>query len=502
MEPQKRIIVNTAAQYGRTIINVCLSLYSTRLILLALGQTDYGIYSVIAGVVAMLSFITNALVTTTQRFLSVYQGTKDKEKIYQVFGNSLLLHILIGTTLLILLCSITKPVVYSWLNIDLSRQNIAAFVYLATTVILLLSFITAPFRALFIARENIVYISVIDIADGVLKLGAAILLSNIAYDRLAVYALFMIGISMFNLFAFVIYALSRYEECHWPRWREWDNKTMSELFGFASWTVYSTGCVIARNQGVAVVLNVFLGVLVNTAYGIAQQVSGAVSFISASIINAINPQIMKAKGEGNSQRMWRLVEYESKYSFLLLAMASIPLIFEMETILQLWLGEVPAYTARFCQIILLTVLVDQVTIGLTSAIQAVGKLRKYTLIFYTIKLLTIIVIIICLRMKVDVKVSMWSFVAVEFLDALVRIPLVKSIEDFAVGTFIRNVFVRIAVPLVVMLCIAYLCTRYLPCGISRLFGTCGLTIIGGGLAILLSGLDNIERQYLKTLLKK
>ena len=169
MTNSNRIIINTMAQYTRTIINVCLSLYSTRLILSALGQSDYGIYSVVAGVIAMMSFITNALVVTTQRFLSIYHGKNDPQKIRQIFGNSMLLHILIASILGVVLFCLGSWITHDFLNIVVERQQAAWYVYNAAVVMLMLTFITAPIRALFIARENIVYISIVDVVDGILK---------------------------------------------------------------------------------------------------------------------------------------------------------------------------------------------------------------------------------------------------------------------------------------------------------------------------------------------
>ena len=207
MNSSQRIVVNTIAQYTRTIINVGLSLYSTRLILAALGQTDFGIYSVVAGVVTMLSFMTNALVTTTQRYLSFYHGKGDMSLVSRIFGNSLLLHVLIGTGVFVILGAIAYPIIYGLLQIDDGRECAAMFVYMSATIMLMLTFITAPFRALFIARENIVYISTIDVLDGVLKLLIAVFLAYvISYDKLITYSILLIGISLFNLLAFAVYA--------------------------------------------------------------------------------------------------------------------------------------------------------------------------------------------------------------------------------------------------------------------------------------------------------
>ena len=312
MTNSQRIIVNTIAQYTRTIINVCLSLYSTRLILSALGQNDFGVYSVVAGVVAMLSFVTNALVITTQRYLSYHHGRNDMSQVRKVFGNSWLLHLFIGIVVVAILSSIGPWITQNFLNIEDARRGAALFVYFAAVAMVLLSFITAPIRALFIARENIVYTSFVDVLDGVLKLSIAILLSKITYDHLIAYSGLLTGISIFNLLAFAVYAAIKFPEFHLPKLQELDKEYMKGLSNFAGWTIYSTGCVIARNQGISVVLNLFYGTIVNSAYGIAMQVSGAVQFVSTSIVNAMNPQIMKAEGAGDRNKMIKLCEYESK----------------------------------------------------------------------------------------------------------------------------------------------------------------------------------------------
>ena len=494
------MIINTIAQYARTIINVCLSLYSTRLILNALGQSDYGIYSVVAGVIAMLSFITNALVTTTQRFLSVHHGKNDPQKIHQIFGNSMLLHLIIGGGLAILLCAMGSWIINHMLNIEAERLVAAHWVYYAAVVMLCLSFITAPIRALFIARENIVYISIVDVLDGVFKLLIAIGLTYITYDKLISYAGLMVGITLFNLLAFAAYAAYKFPEFHCPRRKEWDKELIKELSSFAGWTTYSAGCIIARNQGIAVVLNWFYGTIINSAYGIAQQVLGAVQFVSMSIINAINPQIMKAEGGNNRERMVMLSEYMSKYSFLLLALVAIPIIAEMDTLLQWWLGEVPAHTSMFCRFMLIAALCDQVSVGLTSANQAIGDIKKFTLIFYTTKLLVIIAGWICLHYGLPIVSIMWCYVIIELLTSLARLPLMKWISGIAIIPFCKHVFGRIILPLAAMIAVCYMITNNLHLS-YRVLITAGVSATVGVVMIWLTALDQTEKDLFKHSIK-
>lgn len=484
------------AQYTRTIVNVCLSLYSTRLILSALGQSDYGIYSVVAGVIAMMSFITNALVVTTQRFLSIYHGKNDPQKIRQIFGNSMLLHILIASILGVVLFCLGSWITHDFLNIVVERQQAAWYVYNATVVMLMLTFITAPIRALFIARENIVYISIVDVVDGILKLLIAIGLSHIAYDHLVSYSVLMAGITLVNLLAFSIYASAKFPEFHLPRLRDWDKQFIKELSHFAGWTTYSMGCIIGRNQGIAVVLNIFYGTIVNSAYGIAQQVLGAVQFISTSILNAMNPQIMKAEGSGDRSRMVRLCEYESKYAFLLLSLVAIPLIAEMDTVLHFWLGEVPEHAVMFCRCILAATLCDQLSVGLTTANQAVGKIRTFSLVFYTFKLTVVVLAWLCLRNGLPLVSIMWCYVGVELFTSFLRLPLMKYIADIPMLPFCRNVFMRILVPLMSMSAVCYLTTTHLDMT-WRIVPTFIISGIVGFLSIWITSLTDIEKQYIQ-----
>lgn len=489
------------AQYTRTIINVCLSLYSTRLILSALGQSDYGIYSVVAGVIAMMSFITNALVVTTQRFLSIYHGKNDPQKIRQIFGNSMLLHILIASILGVVLFCLGSWITHDFLNIVAERQQAAWYVYNAAVVMLMLTFITAPIRALFIARENIVYISIVDVVDGILKLLIAIGLSHIAYDHLVSYSVLMAGITLVNLLAFSIYASAKFPEFHLPRLRDWDKQFIKELSHFAGWTTYSMGCIIGRNQGIAVVLNIFYGTIVNSAYGIAQQVLGAVQFISTSILNAMNPQIMKAEGSGDRSRMVRLCEYESKYAFLLLSLVAIPLIAEMDTVLHFWLGEVPEHAVMFCRCILAASLCDQISVGLTTANQAVGKIRTYNLIFYTFKLLVVILAWGCIKAGLPLISVMWCYIGVELFTSLLRLPLMKRIAHIAILPFCKNVFMRIIIPATTMSIVCYISVRYVNLS-WRIILTTLLSVATGLLSIWITSLRKEEKQHITQLIKK
>ena len=483
MDNSSRVMVNTAAQYGRTVINLCLSLVSARLILGALGVSDYGIYTLIAGIISLLSFVINALVVTTQRFLSFYSGKGDQGKVREMFANSLFIHILMALLFGTVFELLGNTLFDGFFNISPDRIDAAETVYHIVTVNVMLSFVTAPFRALLIAHENIVFISAVDVLDAVMRLVIAILITHCESDRLVVYALFLCGISLMNFLVYAFYDLRKYDECVIPRRSMINAETIREMGGFAGWTIYSIFCITGRTQGVAVIINKFFSVAVNAAYGVGMQVNAAIAFLSQSVVNAINPQIMKAEGAGDRRRMIRLSEIESKLCFMLLSMFLIPCIFEMPALLNIWLGKVPEYSVYFCRGLLLASVVDQLTIGLGAANQAIGKIRAYSLTVNTIKFLTIPVIIICLLLTHNIYIVMSAYVLFELICAVVRLFFLKKTAGLSIREFTVNVFMKEALPL--MFLVAY-CASV--CLNSR-----------EGLSLLFSRLHSyMQRQYISS----
>lgn len=445
MNSNKRILVNVTAQYTRTIINTLLSLYTVRLVLEALGQEDYGLYGLVFGVVGLLGFITNAMVITTQRQLSFRFGQGDMSRVRQMFSNSVLLHLALVLILSLAMGALTSWLINGYLSISPARQEVATIVYLLSIGALATSFITAPFKALFIARENIVYISCIDIMDGVLKLLFVLFLLPLGQDKLLLYAVMMLGIFLVQLLAYVIYAVVCFSECAPRRFlRDYNREDLRQLLGFAGWTTYGTGAVVVRTQGLQILFNkIFQSTVINAAYTIALQAYSSVAFVASSVMNAMNPQIMKAEGEGDRARMLRLAEAESKFITAIMAVLFVPLIVEMPSLLGLWLKEVPAHTVFLCDSMLLAMLVDQLTMGLHTANQAIGRIRLYTLLMYTPKVLVLPLAWLAFFCGGGIEWAMGLFVAVELLTALMRIPFLHYQCGLSVGGYLRRVVWRI-----------------------------------------------------------
>lgn len=438
MNNSSRVLLNTAAQYIRTVFNVVLSVYSTRLILDSLGVEDYGIYAVVAGVVAMLGFVSNALVISTQRYLSFCHGQKEISKLKRVFANSLVIHILLGTGLFLVLTSLTNLVIVRFLDIPLDRINASKIVYCLVVLMIALSFVTSPFKALYVARENIIYVSIVDIVNAALKLLSAVLIHYVLYDKLICYSLFLVCISIFDLLVYAVYAFFKFDECHFPRKADIDYSYLKQLIAFASWTLYHNGCTVIRTQGVAVIINKYFGIVFNASFGIAQQVNGALANVAQAIANAMSPQIIKSEGSGDRKRMLHLAGIESKYAFIMLTIVSVPFVFEIPFILKLWLGRIPENSVLFCRFIIIACLIDQITIGLGIANQAIGKIRNYSLVFGSIKLLTLPLSLLCLYFSKNTIMVMVVFVAMELLSSVMRLILLHKTANLNIMAFVKK----------------------------------------------------------------
>lgn len=501
MAPEKRIIVNTLVQYAKAVITTAVSLYAVRVVLEALTDSDYGLYQLIAGIVAMLGFITNSLIVTTQRYISLLYGRSDTGDVRRLFVSSMLLHFIIGTGLMLLLAAIEPWLMSDMLNIPPQRVNVAVRLYFITAFILFVTILSAPLKALFIARENITFISVVEVTDAMLKLLVAFLLLSLSGNRILIYVWAMAGIQILNFCVFYLYALCFYPECTLLfRRKDFSRNYMMQLLGFAGWTTYGMGAVTARAQGIAVVLNHFFGTAINAAYGIANQVYMGLTIVTTSIFNAMNPQIMKAEGEGNRQKVLNMAGRESKYSLSLMVIVAIPVIFEIDGILGLWLKEVPEHTALFCRFILISFLLDLLTLGFNTAVQAIGKLKAYTLIMYTPKLLTLPIAWVILETTGSVSCMMWAYMIIEFAMAMMRILYMHVLYDLNVPDYAKRVLLPALGLVATLLLVCEGCVQ-LSFSVRRILLTfllSGLTGIG---VLWCFTLSHNERNYIKGLIR-
>ena len=502
MNNKTRIIVNTLAQNVRSIINIVLSLYSTRIVMDALGQSDYGVYMLVAGVVSFLGFFTNSLTLTTQRHLSFSHGAGRKDEAKSIFANSYLLLLIIGLALAGLLASLTAFIFdEGWLKIDASKLTEAKYVYLLVIGSVLMTLMTAPFRALLISYENIVYISIIEVLDGVLKLSAVFILYYISDYRLTTYAAIIMLVMAFNFLAFLIYCQRKYpESCILPSPRQWNLEIQKKIVGFATWSLYGMGCVLVRTQGVAVLINhLFKGTLLNSSYGIATQIQGSVNFFSSAIHNSIKPQIIKAEGAGDHERAIRLSETACKFGFLILMLVVTPIVAELPAILGVWLKEVPPMCVAFGTVILISALTDQLSIGLTLIVSASGRIRNFTLWSFTVKTLALPAMYFGVKAGLSIAEAFIFYWVFEFLSAATSITYICHATGETWSSYLRNVVFKVLPSLLFVGLAAYASQSIFAETPWRIILTGILTTLVGLASIWMLSLHSQERTHLLTI---
>lgn len=483
------------------VINICLTLYSTRLVLSALGVNDYGIYTLIAGTVSLLSFIVNAMVVTTQRYMSFYFGKGEMDKMKEILCNSILVHLVFGFGIALFIELIGVFLFDGFFNIASDRIHVAYNVYHIVTLMLVVTFTSAPFRALLIAHENIVYISIIDIIDGVLKLLVALFILRADGEKLIIYSVCLCCIQMLNFLAFSVYDFLKYEECIIPRLKLVRLSYIREISSFAGWTIFSTGCVVGRTQGFSIILNKFFSVAVNAAFGIALQVNGAAHQLSQSLMNAMNPQIVKSEGSGNRNKMIRLSEIECKLCFLLLCFVTIPCIVEMPQLLGFWLKDVPEHAVFFCRFVLIGSMLDQLTIGLTTANQAIGDIKLFSLVVNPIKTLSLLPIVISLLLGGNLQTCMFFYVLFEFLSAISRLILLHFTAGLSFRGFLKRVFFPEIVPFISILGGSIFVRHF--CSINfRFFFTFLVSFTIGSLVSYYFGFCSDEKTIINNIIRK
>jgi O-antigen/teichoic acid export membrane protein len=397
MQSAKRVVKNTTFLYIKTVTTIFIALYSTRLILNALGVVDYGIFNLVGGVIAMLSFINGAMIIATQRYLSISLGAGDMDKLKSVFRTSVILHLIIGVGIVILLEIAGLFLFNGALNIPPERIGAAKTIFHFMIVSTFFTINAVPYDASINSHENMVFDAILGIMEAVSKLGIAVLLTYTSVDKLVFYGILIAGLTILIRIIKSYYCLRKYEECRMKYNSRLDTGLLKEMISFAGWSFFGLLSSVLKNQGLAILLNLFFGIVVNAAYGISNQVNSNIRAFSSNMIRAIMPQITKSEGSGDRNRMLRLSVFASKMSFFLLAFFAIPIIVEMPFVIKIWLKTVPENTVIFCQLVLVLTLLYQITIGTMASVTSVGDIKTFQIAVGAIELLNLPVAFILIK---------------------------------------------------------------------------------------------------------
>jgi len=417
------------------------TLYTSRIVLNTLGIDDYGIYSIVGGVVALFGFFNAAMSSATQRYLSFDIGQQDYKKLQKTFNTTFVIHI--GIALLILLFANTIGLWYINNRLNVSQEKIITvnWVYQFSVLTSLIGVMQVPFNALIIARERMNVFAMISIVDVVLKLVIVYILLIVNYNKLIAYSILVFGVTFFVALAYRIYCYSNFQESKFKFFK--DKQYYKELLVYSGWNLFGNIATVAKGHGINLVLNVFFGTVVNAAYGITMQVQNAVSVFVNNFQLAVNPQIVKSYSQGDLNRTHQLIFQSSKYSFFLMLIITLPILLNTEYILTLWLKTPPPYTVSFVQLCLVNVLIDCISGPLMIGAQATGKIKIYQIIIGTMIFLNLPFSYFFLKISNNFLYVYYVSIVISSFSLIFRLLFLKKILKFDIINFIKGVLAKI-----------------------------------------------------------
>ena len=441
MDTANRVAKNTGLLYARMAITVFISLYTTRLVLAALGVVDFGIFNVVSGAIVMLTFLNSAMASATQRFMSFSQGAGDHEKVKTIFNVSVLLHICIAIILFLLLEVVGYLLFKSILVIPVVRIKVAKLIYQFMIVSTIFTVISVPYEAVLNARENMLAFSLFSIVEAILRLAIAFFVTCVHFDKLFMFGLLMATISFLLLLIKGIYCSKAYYECQIDIKNYFSKPVFNEMTKFAGWTFLGSSSSILANYGQGIVINMFFGTIVNAAQGIANQVSGQLGAFAMNMLKAINPVIDKSEGAGNRQKMLSVSMTGSKMSFYLSILFIIPVYIEMPYILSLWLKEVPDYAIIFCRLLLIRNVIEQLYITMGNSIAAVGKIHSYQIANSILNLFPLVIAYILFKFNFPPYALYIVFIGYAIFGGILTLYFTKKICDLSINLYLRKVII-------------------------------------------------------------
>lgn len=373
---KSRMAKNTLLLYIRMAFMMLVGFYTVRLLLQALGVDDYGLYNVIFGMVSMFTFFSGAMATTVQRFLCHEMGQHNVENAAKVFRVSIFLFLILSGIVLVLAETVGLWFVCNKLKVPPGRASVAVIIYQISIFMTLFKILQIPYIAVVTSHEEMGVFAKISILDSFLHLASVAALKFVFYDRLICFSSFYTASNLVILLLYVCYCSKKYSMCRMSF--KVHKEFLKPMASFFSWSLFGAVANMSKQQGLNLLLNVFCGVVLNATWGIAIQVGGAVSQFVASFQQAFNPQILKSYAEPDKKLFVELLQSCSKYSFLLIWLAALPVLMQTEFMLKLWLGEkLPKDAVIFTRLMMIYVLFDAICGPLWVAVQATGNIKRY-----------------------------------------------------------------------------------------------------------------------------
>ena len=490
-----RIAKNTLVLYIRMIFLMFISIYTSRIVLNALGVEDYGIYNVVGGVVSMFTILSGSMSAAISRFITFELGrSSDLERLRTVFSTSVTVQVIIAVLVVLLAEGVGVWFINNRMNIDPERLNAANWVFQLSLLSFAVNLLSIPYNASIIAHEKMSAFAYISIFEGVAKLSVAFLTASSPFDRLIFYAMLTCVVAVIVRILYSVYCRKYFDEV---RFRFcFDKGLFREMFSFAGWNFIGNGLYIVNTQGINVLSNIFFGVTVNAARGVVGQVEHAVNQFVNNFTTAINPQITKSYAAGDKEYMYALVCKGAKYSYFMMLAFAVPVILEAETLLEVWLKNVPEYAAVFLRYATVCSMTTVLSNTLVTAMFATGDIRRYQIIVGAVGLMVFPLSWVFFKAGFEPQVAYSVYCGVYGILLFVRLWLMKDMIGMPVSMYVKSVILRIMPVTLIAFGMTWGVTELMEPGIWRLLITSAAGVSFVASAIWLTGLERSEKEFI------
>lgn len=490
----KRIIKNTLLLYFRMLFLMAVNLYTSRVVLNALGVEDFGIYNVVGGVVAMFSMLSGSLSSAITRFITYELGTGNRDNLKRIFSSAVTIQIGLAILIIILAEAIGVWFLNAKMSIPDTRIIAANWVFQFSILTFAINLISVPYNASIIAHERMSAFAYISILEAMGKLAIAFLIVVSPMDRLIFYAILMCAVALIVRFAYGIYCKRHFEECTYHF--IFDKDLLKRMFGFAGWNFIGATSAVLRDQGGNVVINLFCGPAVNAARGIAFQVNNAVSGFVTNFMTALNPQITKSYAAGDKGYMMTLINQGARLSFYILLLLSLPVIINVHYILMLWLKTVPEHTTLFVQLVLIFAMSESISNPLVTAMLATGNIRNYQIVVGGLQMLNLPISYILLRNGFIPETVLIVAVCISQCCLAARLYMLRGMIGLSVREYLSKVYLNVLAVTVLSAVIPCMSSYYLSETFLNFIIICVVSVICTFTVIYFVGCNRKERQFI------
>lgn len=500
----KRIAKNTLLLYIRMLFLMAVNLYTSRVVLNALGVEDFGIYNVVGGVVAMFSMLSGSLSAAITRFITYELGRGNQENLKRIFSSAVTIQIGLAILIILLAEAIGVWFLNVKMNIPDARIMAANWVFQFSILTFAINLISVPYNASIIAHERMSAFAYISILEALGKLAIAFLIVVSPMDKLIFYAILMCAVALIVRFAYGIYCKRHFEECTYHF--IFDKDLLKRMFGFAGWNFIGATSAVLRDQGGNVVINLFCGPTVNAARGIAFQVNNAISGFVTNFMTALNPQITKSYAAGERDYMMTLIYQGARLSFYMLLLLSLPVLINTHYILELWLKAVPEHAVLFVQLVLVFAMSESISNPLITAMLATGRIRNYQLAVGGLQLMNLPVSYILLRMGMFPEVVIVVAIVISQCCLAARLLILRGMIGLSIRKYLKKVYINVFVVTALASVLPFLISRSLEESFMNFVLLSLVAVICTAVTIYYVGCNKTERQFvwnkLQTIINK